>query len=39
VWHLFAPALPEATKAIARIGAFTERMLADSRKAAGHPKA
>jgi epsilon-lactone hydrolase len=28
VWHLFAPVLPEATRAIARIGAFAERMLA-----------
>jgi monoterpene epsilon-lactone hydrolase len=27
VWHLFAPALPEATKAIAHIGAFADRML------------
>jgi epsilon-lactone hydrolase len=28
VWHLFAPALPEATKAIAQIGAFADRTLA-----------
>jgi epsilon-lactone hydrolase len=28
VWHLLAPALPEATKAIAHIGAFADRMLA-----------
>jgi epsilon-lactone hydrolase len=28
VWHLFAPVLPEANAAIARIGAFTSRMLA-----------
>jgi len=27
VWHLFAPVLPEANDAIARIGAFTGRML------------
>ncbi len=27
VWHLFAPVLPEANAAIARIGAFIERML------------
>jgi len=26
-WHLFAPVLPEANAAIARIGAFTNRML------------
>jgi epsilon-lactone hydrolase len=30
VWHLFAPVMPEASAAIARIGAFTERMLAKS---------
>jgi acetyl esterase/lipase len=28
VWHLFAPILPEANAAIARVGAFTDRMLA-----------
>jgi acetyl esterase/lipase len=28
VWHLFAPVLPEANAAIARIGAFVDRMLA-----------
>ena len=28
VWHLFAPVLPEANAAIARIGAFISRMLA-----------
>jgi epsilon-lactone hydrolase len=26
-WHLFAPVLPEANAAIARVGAFTDRML------------
>jgi epsilon-lactone hydrolase len=29
VWHLFAPVLPEAATAVARIGAFMDRMLAD----------
>lgn len=28
VWHLFAPMLPEANAAIARIGAFADRVLA-----------
>ncbi len=28
VWHLFAPVLPEANAAIARIGTFVEQMLA-----------
>jgi epsilon-lactone hydrolase len=28
VWHLFAPALPEAGQAIARIGAFADRVFA-----------
>ena len=28
VWHLFAPVLPEANAAVARIGAFVEQMLA-----------
>jgi epsilon-lactone hydrolase len=28
VWHLFAPALPEAGRAIVRIGAFTDRVFA-----------
>jgi epsilon-lactone hydrolase len=28
VWHLFAPVLPEAMTAVARIGAFTDRVLA-----------
>lgn len=28
VWHLFAPALPEAEQAIARIGAFADRIFA-----------
>jgi epsilon-lactone hydrolase len=28
VWHLFAPVLPEANAAIARVGAFVDRMLA-----------
>ncbi len=28
VWHLFAPVLPEAKAAIARVGAFVDRMLA-----------
>lgn len=28
VWHLFAPVLPEANAAIARVGAFVEQMLA-----------
>jgi acetyl esterase/lipase len=28
VWHLFAPVLPEANAAIARIGAFVEQMMA-----------
>jgi hypothetical protein len=27
VWHLFAPVLPEARQAIARIGAFAQRWL------------
>jgi acetyl esterase/lipase len=27
VWHLFAPILPEANAAIARIGVFADRML------------
>jgi acetyl esterase/lipase len=27
VWHLFAPVLPEANAAMARVGAFTDRML------------
>jgi epsilon-lactone hydrolase len=28
VWHLFAPALPEANAALARAGAFVDRLLA-----------
>jgi epsilon-lactone hydrolase len=28
VWHLLAPAIPEAAKAIVHVGAFTDRMLA-----------
>ena len=28
VWHLFTPILPEANEAIARIGAFADRVLA-----------
>jgi hypothetical protein len=27
-WHLFAPVLPEAKAAIARIGAFADQVLA-----------
>jgi hypothetical protein len=27
VWHLFAPALPEARQAIANIGAFADHLL------------
>jgi epsilon-lactone hydrolase len=30
VWHLFAPALPEAGQAIARIGAFADQVFAPS---------
>jgi acetyl esterase/lipase len=29
-WHMFAPVLPEANAAIARVGVFTDRMLAKS---------
>jgi hypothetical protein len=29
VWHLLAPVLPEANRAIAHIGAFADRMLGE----------